>query len=38
MAITPILAEINAEGTELVGLTRAFLKDREQFLRHLFAD
>lgn len=26
------------EETELVGLTRAFLKDREQFLRHLFAD
>ena len=26
------------EETEIVSLTRALLKDRERFLRHLFAD
>lgn len=32
------IAEVPYDGTEVVELTRSFLQDREQFLRHLFAD
>ena len=32
------IVETRYEDTEVVELTRSFLDDRDQFLRHLFAD